>query len=456
MRNPFDRHDGDGAANPFARAVEGLHLGDQVRLIGHLLKWIALGTLVGILAGLASAAFLAALDWATETREANPWLIGLLPIGGLAVGLAYHYGGGRSSEGNNLIIDEIHEPKAWVPKQMAPFVFVGTFITVLTGGSAGREGAAIQMSGSLTDGASRILRLNPRDRRMLLIAAIAGGFGSLFGVPLAGAVFALEVQTVGRMHYEALVACLTASVVGALVVSGLGITHAPTPQLGHVSLSVELLAKVAFAGLVFGLVSVLFTELVHGCKRAFRAVVPWAPGRPVLGGLIVIGMTLAVGNQAYNGLSLGLIHSALFGGDVSGWAWLIKIIFTAVTLGALFQGGEVTPLFVIGATLGAALAVPLGVPVTFLAALGYVAVFAGAANTPLACTIMGAELFGAGAIPYFAAACVLSYVFSSHRGIYVAQRVAITKDGQELGEIVPLGDVPRSGHRWFSRRRDAP
>ena len=455
MRNPFDPRDGDGAT-PFARGVRGLHLGDHVRLIGHLLKWILLGTLVGILAGLASAAFLAALDWATETREANAWLIGLLPIGGLAIGLAYHYGGGRSAEGNNLIIDEIHQPKAWVPRQMAPLVFVGTFVTQLTGGSAGREGAAIQMSGSLTDVASRLLRLDPRDRRMLLIAAIAGGFGSVFGVPLAGAVFALEVQTVGRMHYEALVPCLTASVVGALVVSGLGITHTPTPQLGHVPLSVELLAKVIVAGLAFGLVSVLFTELTHACKRAFRTVIPWPPGRPVLGGLIVIAMTLAVGNQAYNGLSLGLIHASLFGGDVSGWAWLIKIVFTAVTLGALFQGGEVTPLFVIGATLGAALAVPLGVPVTFLAALGYVAVFAGATNTPLACTIMGAELFGAGAIPYFAAACVISYVFSSHRGIYVSQRVAITKDGRELDEIVPLGDVPRTGRQWFSRRRDTP
>jgi H+/Cl- antiporter ClcA len=438
------------------RAVGRLHLDDQVRLVGHLLKWVLLGAVVGILAGVASAAFLAAIEWATDTREANAWIIGLLPVAGLAIGLAYHYGGGRSAEGNNLIIDEIHKPTAWVPKRMAPLVFVGTVATLLTGGSAGREGAAIQMSGSLTDGAARVLRLGPEDRRRLLIAAIAGGFGSVFGVPLAGAVFALEVQTIGRMHYEALVPCLTASVVGALVVSGLGITHTPTPDLGTVSLALPLVAKVAVAGLVFGLASVLFSELTHAAKRAFRRVVPWSPGRPVLGGLIVVGMTLAVGDQAYNGLSLGLIHDSLFGGDVSGWAWLLKIVFTAVTLGALFQGGEVTPLFVVGATLGAALAVPLGVPVTFLAALGYVAVFAGATNTPLACTVMGAELFGAGAIPYFAVACVLSYVFSSHRGIYVSQRIAVTKDGYELDEVVPLGDAPRARRdplRWWRAMR---
>ncbi|MGZ8752341.1 MAG: voltage-gated chloride channel family protein [Acidimicrobiia bacterium] len=446
-----ERHDG-----AIMRGIQRLHLDDHVRLVGHLLKWIVLGAVVGVLAGVASAAFLAAIEWATDTREANAWLIGLLPVGGLAIGLAYHYGGGRSAEGNNLIIDEIHEPTAWVPKRMAPFVFVGTVVTLLTGGSAGREGAAIQMSGSLTDGAARILRLGPADRRRLLIAAIAGGFSAVFGVPLAGAVFALEVQTVGRMHYEALVPCLTASVVGALVVSGLGITHTPTPDLGVISLSAELVAKVAVAGLIFGWASVLFSELTHASKRAFRAIVPWSPGRPVLGGLIVIAMTLAVGNQAYNGLSLGLIQESLSGGDVSGWAWLLKILFTAVTLGALFQGGEVTPLFVVGATLGAALAVPLGVPVAFLAALGYVAVFAGAANTPLACTIMGAELFGAGAIPYFAIACVVSYVFSSHRGIYVSQRVAVTKDGQELDEIVPLGDIPRTPRRRLRWRRDAP
>ncbi len=418
------------------------------------MKWILLGSLVGLLAGASGAAFLAALDWAADTRETNAWLIALLPIGGLAIGLAYHYGGGRSSEGNNLIIDEIHEPRAWVPKRMAPLVFVGTVVTQLTGGSAGREGAAIQMSGSLTDGAARLLRLDPADRRTLLIAAIAGGFGAVFGVPLAGAVFALEVQTVGRMHYEALVPSLTASVVGALVVSGLGIAHTPTPQIGPVSLSADLLAKVVLAGLLFGLAGALFIELTHACKRAFRALIPWPPGRPVLGGLLIIAMTLAVGNQAYNGLSLGLIHASLFGGDVSGWAWLIKILFTAVTLGALFQGGEVTPLFVIGATLGAALALPLGVPVAFLAALGYVAVFAGASNTPLACTIMGAELFGAGAIPYFATACVLSYVFSSHRGIYVSQRVAITKDGRQLDEIVALSDAPRTSRNLFTRRRN--
>jgi H+/Cl- antiporter ClcA len=436
------------------RGLIRFDLGEHGRLILHLLKWIVLGTLVGLIAGAAGAAFLETLTWATDLRAAHPWLLALLPLGGLAVGLAYHYGGGRADEGNNLIIDEIHEPRGWVPKRMAPLVFVGTIVTQLFGGSAGREGTSIQMSGSLTDWASRILRLDSEDRRMMLIAAIAGGFGAVFGVPLAGAVFALEVQSVGRVKYEALVPCLTASIVGDLVVRGLGVRHTPTPQLGEVSLQAGLLGKVALAGLAFGLASVLFIELTHGFKRAFRSLIPWAPARPFAGGFVIIAMTLLVGSQTYNGLSLGLIGEALSGGDVPTWAFLLKILFTAVTLGALFQGGEVTPLFVIGATLGATLAGVLGVPVTLLAALGFVAVFAGATNTPLACTIMGAELFGSGAVVYFATACVISFVFSSHRGIYGTQRVPEPETaGSGADTMVALHEVSRRRRHWLPARQ---
>jgi H+/Cl- antiporter ClcA len=254
-------------------------------------------------------------------------------------------------------------------------------------------------------------------------------------------VFALEIQTVGRLRYEALVPCLAASVVGDMVVRGLGVDLTPTPRLGTVALDGSLLAKVAVAGLLFGFAGALFTELVHGMTRAF-ARLRWPPARPLVGGLAVIAMTLAVGSQIYNGLSLGLVDRALAGHPVSGWAWLLKLVFTAVTLGAWFQGGEVTPLFVIGATLGSALAGVLGVPVPFLAALGFVAVFAGASNTPLACTIMGAELFGSGAVVYFATACVVSYVFSSHRGIYGSQRFESSKRG---GPVAPGAAAPDTG-----------
>lgn len=261
----------------------------------------------------------------------------------------------------------------------------------------------------------------------MLIAAIAGGFGSVFGVPLAGAVFALEVQAVGRVRYEALVPALTASVLGDMIVSGLGVDHMVTTPLGSVALSTDLVLKVMLAGIAFGLTSIAFTKLTHSVRRAFAAAISWAPLRPVIGGLCVIAMTLLVGSRAYNGLSLDLMGLSLAGGDVPTWGFTLKLVFTAVTLGSGFVGGEVTPLFVIGATLGASLGGFLGVPVPLLAAIGLVAVFAGAANTPLACTIMGVELFGSGALPYFAIACVISYAFSSHHGLYTTQRVVVSK-----------------------------
>lgn len=403
-------------------------------LVARLLRWVVLGSLVGVLAGLSSAAFLLSLDWATEAFFEHPNLLYGLPVAGLVIGLAYHYGGGRSVEGNNLIIDEIHEPTEWVPRRMAPLVFIGTVVTHLFGGSAGREGTAIQMSGSLTDLANRVLRLDRDDRRIMLVAAIAGGFGAVFGVPLAGAVFALEVQSIGRLRYEALVPCLVASVVGDMIVLGLGVEHTLTPTLGDVELTPALLGKVALAGVAFGLLGTVFTVSTHLVKRVAARCITWPPARPLVGGLLIVAMTLVVGDRLYNGLSLGLVELSFFGGPVPTWAFLAKLVFTAVTLGSGFVGGEVTPLFVMGATLGATLAAVLDVPVPLLAALGFVAVFAGAANTPLACTIMGVELFGAGPVAYFAVACVVAYVFSSHRGIYEAQLLGDQKlPGSWLG-----------------------
>ncbi len=400
------------------------------------MRWIGLGSIVGVLAGLSSAAFLWSLDLATEAFDTHPNLLWGLPLAGLAIGLAYHYGGGRSVEGNTLIIDEIHEPTAWVPRRMAPLVFLGTVVTHLFGGSAGREGTAIQMSGSLTDAAARAMRLEAGERRTLLVAAMSGGFGAVFGVPLAGAVFGLEVQRIGRPHARAVLPSLVASVVGDVVVRALGVEHTLTPDLGQVPLRWDLFAKVALAGVAFGLTALTFTVVAHRVKRLFAALIPWAPARPLVGGLLVVAMTVAIGNRLYNGLSLGLIESALFGGPVPTLAFLAKLAFTAVTLGSGFVGGEVTPLFVIGTTLGATLAGVLHVPVPLLAALGFVAVFAGAANTPLACTIMGAELFGGGAVGYFAVACVVAYVCSSHRGIYGSRRPSgalLTDSGQPSG-----------------------
>jgi H+/Cl- antiporter ClcA len=413
------------------RGLVRLDLGGQLRLALHHGRWIALGAVSGVLAGLASAGFLESLDWATRTREHHGWLLFLLPLAGLATGLAYHYGAGRAVAGNNLLLDEIHEPRAWVPRRMAPLIYVGTVVGHLFGASVGREGSALQMSGSLTDGFARLIRLGPADRRLLLVAAIAGGFGSVFGVPLAGCVFALEVQSRGRVRYDAIVPAMTASVVGDLVVRGLGVHHDPLPAIGSVHLDVALVAKVALAGIAFGLCAMAFAELTEAIRELLADFVAWPPLRPVLGAGAVIGLTYAVGSRGYLGLSTPLVTGSLAGGvGVIGAAFALKLLFTGISLGSGFVGGEVTPLVVMGATLGAALAHPLGVPVPLLAAVGFVAVFAGASSTPLACTIMGAELFGSEAIVLLAVGCVVSYVVMGERSIYGTQQ---TENVKSLG-----------------------
>jgi H+/Cl- antiporter ClcA len=435
--------------NPEATAVPGrarwrTEAIEQVALGAHLLRWIVLGAVSGVLAGVSSFVFLEGLNRVTDFRLAHTWLLWLLPVAGLLIGLAYHYLGGTSGQGNALLIDQIHEPTTWVPKRMAPLVLLGTWATHLFGGSAGREGTALQMSGSLTDVVARVLGLDDDDRRMLLIAALAGGFGAVFGVPLAGAVFALEVQSIGRIRYEALVPALAASLVGDLVMSGLGYEHHAREQL-DVSLNAALVGKVAVAGLVFGLAGAAFAELTHAIRRVMASRVGWPPLRPVLGGIAIVGLAGLFG-QDYLGLSLPLIDRALAGDQLSFAVFALKIVFTAVTLGCAFPGGEVTPLFVIGSTLGAALATPLHLPVAMLAAVGFVAVFAGAANVPLACTIMGVELFGAGVMMPIAVGCVISYVFSSHRGIYPTQRIHAAKGPARIDGRPTL-------HAWGDRHR---
>jgi H+/Cl- antiporter ClcA len=380
----------------------------------------------------------------TDWRIAHGWTVVLLPAAGVVIGFTYDRWGGRAGLGNSLLVEEIHTPTGWVPRRMAPLVFGGTVASHLFGASVGREGTALQMSGSMTDWLSRLLRLGPADRRLLLIAAIAGGFGSVFGVPLAGAVFAMEVQAVGRVRYEALVPALVASVVGDLVVGGLGYEHPVRPQM-DVDLDVGLLGKIALAGVVFGVCATAFSGLTHLVKRAAGRFVPWPPARLAVGGVVTL-LLVAVAGRDYLGLSLPLIDQALAGLDpgMATFGW--KLLFTAVALGCAFPGGEVTPLFVIGTTLGGALATVVGLPVPVLASVGFVAVFAGAANTPLACTIMGVELFGAGAIVPVAVGCVVAYVMSSHRGIYSTQRIDIAKGHHAIDGFPTVAEWHRSTH----------
>jgi H+/Cl- antiporter ClcA len=411
-----------------------IHPPEHWATLKTIVKWVVLGSAVGVLSGTASAIFLRALEWATEFRLANPYLLFFLPVIGLLIGWVYQRYAGAAARGNNLIIDELHINQNPIPVRMAPMVLAGTVLTHLFGGSAGREGTAIQMASSLADELRRRLGLSQEDRRLMLMAGISGGFGSVFGTPLAGFVFGMEVQNVGRIRYDGLVPCLVAAIVGDQVTRAWGISHSHYPQLLSYSFDALLLVKVVLAGIGFGLASLLFIELTHGIKKLSKALISWPPLQLFAGGVIIIGLTYLLGTQDYLGLSLPLIQHTFDGTGVVTWAFLFKIIFTAITLGTGFMGGEVTPLFVIGSTLGFTLGRALGVDPAFMAAIGFVAVFAGASNTPLACVLMGIELFGGGAALYLVIGCFVAYLASGHRSIYTSQRVNSPKaSGLDIG-----------------------
>ncbi|MCS6870130.1 MAG: voltage-gated chloride channel family protein [Anaerolineae bacterium] len=397
-----------------------------------IVRWALLGSVVGILAGIASTIFLISLHWATQTRLAHPYLLFLLPLAGVLIGWVYQRFGGAAARGTNLVIEEVNLNRARIPLRMAPLVLLGTVFTHLFGGSAGREGTAVQMGASLADAVRRALGLHGENRRLLIMAGISGGFGSVFGTPLAGFVFGMEVQRVGRIRYDGIVPCLAAACIGDLTARALGATHTHHMPLSNVPIDLLLLLKVLVAGIAFGLTSLLFVELLHAIKHVLSKFIKPLPLRLAIGGVAIVALTLLLNTQDYLGLSEGLIAQSLESGSVPTFAFLLKLIFTAVTLGSGFVGGEVTPLFVMGATLGHVLGNALGVDPTWLASIGFAAVFAGASNTPLACTLMGVELFGSGSALYMALACVAAYLASGHRGIYSTQRIDTPKNGHTV------------------------
>lgn len=401
-------------------------LPDPIRVIVYMIKWLLITLILGIFMGSLSAFFLNSLTFVTNIRLANPWILLFLPLSGGLFAFLYHFYGKNSARGNNLVIEQGNGGEEKILLRLIPLTLFGTITTHLFGGSVGREGTAVQMGGALAENFSRLLRLNKVEREILVISGISAGFSSVFGTPLAGTLFGLEVLTIGKVRTEAIFPSFFAALFANFVTETIGVKHIHYHMGTIPNWDVFLFFKLLIAGMAFGLIGWVFSRSIVFLKAWYAKRIPDPVIRNFIGGAIVVLVAVVLQTQRYLGLSLPLLEEA-FDGTAHFYDFIGKLVFTVLSLGAGYQGGEVTPLFEIGATLGAALAPLFHVSIPFLAGLGFIGVFSGATNTPIACFIMGIELFGGQAASYFFMICLISFMCSGNSGIYSAQKVEVKK-----------------------------
>ena len=399
--------------------------GARAGLYGRtMLWWLLLAAVTGGLCGLLGTAFHRGVEYAASLRAAHPWLLWCLPLAGLAIVAIYRLTG-TEGVGTNDVLEEVHHGRG-LPLPLLPAIFCGTVLTHLCGGSAGREGAALQMGGTIGYHTGRLLHLDDRDLRTATMTGMAAFFSALFGTPLAAAVFAGMVVSVGAFYHADLVPSLLAALIAYGVSRLLGV--APTRFSAAVpALAAGTMVRVAVLGVLCGLVAMVFCGGIHLAEHRLQRWIPNAWLRAAAGGLAVAVLTTLLGTTDYNGAGMDVITAAVENGQAAPAAAWWKLVFTALTLGAGFKGGEVVPSFFVGATFGCVVGPLLGLPAGFAAAVGLAAVFCGAVNCPLASTFLAVELFGAGGLWYFALACCLSYVFSGYSGLYSSQTILYSK-----------------------------
>ena len=400
-------------------------LKDGGRHLLAFLKWMAIAIVVGGVMGAVGTGFHIALEWAAETRGHFPWLLWLLPAGGLLIVFLYRSCGVSNPKGTNLLLETIRE-KDKLPRSMAPLISVATVITHLFGGSAGREGAVLQLGGGIAYEIGRVLRLDEKDLHIITMCGMSAAFSALFGTPIAAAVFSMEVISVGIMHYSALVPCVAASALANWIASSLG-THATAyaisgiPELSPVS----LLQTSGFA-ILCAVLSIAFCVALHTAGKLFQRFFPNQYLRIAVGGGMVILFTYLFRSRDYLGAGTEII-SAAAAGTALPWAFALKILFTAVTLGSGFKGGEIVPTFFIGATFGCAAGPLLGLDPSFSAAMGMIALFCGVTNCPLTSLLIGVEMFGAQGMIFYFLAVAVSYMLSGYYGLYQGQKILYSK-----------------------------
>jgi H+/Cl- antiporter ClcA len=400
-------------------------------LLMRYFKWSVLSAIVGLFGGVAAAIFLTLLALATDFRTQHPDLIWYLPLAGLGIGLAYHFLGRTVEGGTGLILEEVHRPKTIIPFRMAPLVLFGTVTTHLFGGSAGREGTAVQMGASLADQLSKFLKIDKEERRILLVAGAGAGFSAAIGAPFAGTLFGLEVVQIGKLRVFALFECFVASFIAYYTCRALGAPHTQYPEVTLPGYEFRYFVAVAFAGIAFGLAANIFMKFTHGVELTQKKIFKYAPWRPFFAGILLVILYHWEGSLRYAGLGIPVILDSF--SAPSDWLDpVFKAGFTALTIGSGFKGGEFIPLVFIGTTLGSALSTLLSVPTGLMAALGFAAVFGAAANTPISCAIMAMELFGWELAPFALMSCWVAYHFTGHLGVYKNQKVARSKKDQLL------------------------
>ena len=395
----------------------------SVRALG---EWLLLAGLTGIACGLTGAAFTWCVGQAAVLRAAHPWLLFCMPAAGLIIVWSYRAAGLENDSGTNQIIASVRG-ETRPPVRLAPLIFLGSVLTHLTGGSAGREGAALQIGGSISAGIGRLLRLGDRNLNTIIQCGMAGLFSALFGTPITATVFSLEVVNVGHMHYSSLFPCLLSALVANSIPRYLGLPAEAYHLLGVPEIGPLSMLQCGGLAILAALVSMAFCALMHGSGRLYQKYIPNQYLRALAGAAFVILLTVIEGSGDYNGAGGNIIELAMEGEVRVPWAFALKMLFTALTLGAGFRGGEIVPTLFIGATFGCAVGPLLGLDPAFSAAIATIALFCGVVNCPLASIFLAIELFGGGGLPFFALACALSFLLSGQYSLYSSQNIVYSK-----------------------------
>ena len=388
-------------------------------------KWIIFAILVGIIVGLCGTAFYFGMSLVTVVRTQNPWLIFFLPIGGLAIVALYHMLHDEKDTGTNLVLSAIHSDDE-LPFRMAPLIFISTLITHLLGGSAGREGAALQMGGSLGNTLGKLFHFDEKDKHVMIMCGMSAAFSAVFGTPMAAAIFPMEVVSVGVMYYAALVPCVISSLIAHGIAYSFGVSNEMFLITDIPAFSVGNSVRISILAVLCALVSILFCVALHESEHLYKKFFQNPYLRVFVGGCIVLFLTLLVGNQNYNGTGINIIAQCI-DGSVRPEAFLLKIIFTACTLGAGYKGGEIVPSFFIGAAFGCLFGLAFGFSPTLCTAVGMTAVFCGVTNCPISSLLISFELFGYDGMPYFLLSVALSYMLSGYFGLYRSQKIIYSK-----------------------------